>query len=133
MRKKKLLQGAGLMLLSLTLLPLTVFAAEAEAEYTPAMYATFWALVPPIVAIVLALIKKEVYSSLFIGILVGGLFRLFLRGNTDAHFQRRLRLSPFRWLQRRYSGISCDPGRHGKPDESSRRFRSLRTFCKRKD
>lgn len=38
------------------------------------MFATFWALVPPIVAIVLALITKEVYSSLFIGILVGGLF-----------------------------------------------------------
>ena len=38
------------------------------------MYATFWALVPPIVAIVLALITKEVYSSLFIGIVVGGLF-----------------------------------------------------------
>ena len=32
------------------------------------MYATFWALVPPIVAIVLALITKEVYSSLFVGI-----------------------------------------------------------------
>lgn len=38
------------------------------------MYATFWALIPPIVAIVLALITKEVYSSLFIGIIVGGLF-----------------------------------------------------------
>lgn len=38
------------------------------------MYATFWALVPPIVAIALALITKEVYSSLFIGIIVGGLF-----------------------------------------------------------
>lgn len=38
------------------------------------MFATFWALVPPIVAIVLALITKEVYSSLFVGILVGGLF-----------------------------------------------------------
>lgn len=35
---------------------------------------TFWALVPPIVAILLALITKEVYSSLFIGILLGGLF-----------------------------------------------------------
>jgi len=35
---------------------------------------TFWALVPPIVAIVLALITKETYSSLFIGILVGALF-----------------------------------------------------------
>ena len=34
-------------------------------------YGTFWALVPPIVAIALALISKEVYSSLFVGILVG--------------------------------------------------------------
>ena len=38
------------------------------------MYATFWSLVPPIVAIALALITKEVYSSLFVGIVVGGLF-----------------------------------------------------------
>ena len=36
-------------------------------------YATFWSLVPPIIAIVLALITKEVYSSLFIGIFVGAL------------------------------------------------------------
>ena len=38
------------------------------------MYATFWALVPPIIAIVLALITKEAYSSLFIGVLIGALF-----------------------------------------------------------
>ena len=38
------------------------------------MHATFWALIPPIVAIALALLTKEVYSSLFLGILVGGLF-----------------------------------------------------------
>ncbi|MBO5975584.1 MAG: Na+/H+ antiporter NhaC family protein, partial [Oscillospiraceae bacterium] len=38
------------------------------------MVGTFWALVPPIVAIVLALITKEAYSSLFIGIVVGALF-----------------------------------------------------------
>ena len=38
------------------------------------MAGTFWALVPPIVAIVLALITKETYSSLFVGILVGSLF-----------------------------------------------------------
>lgn len=38
------------------------------------MYATFWALIPPVVAIVLALITKEVYSSLFVGIIVGGVF-----------------------------------------------------------
>ncbi len=39
-----------------------------------AMYATFWSLVPPVIAIVLALITKEVYSSLFVGILFGGMF-----------------------------------------------------------
>ncbi|MCR4580047.1 MAG: Na+/H+ antiporter NhaC family protein [Treponema sp.] len=38
------------------------------------MIGTFWALVPAIVAIVLALCTKEVYSSLFIGIVIGGLF-----------------------------------------------------------
>ncbi len=37
------------------------------------MYATIWALLPPVIAIALALITKEVYSSLFIGILIGGL------------------------------------------------------------
>lgn len=37
-------------------------------------YGTFWALVPPLVAIALALITKEVYSSLFVGILVGAVF-----------------------------------------------------------
>jgi len=36
--------------------------------------ATFWALVPPIIAIALALITKEVYSSLFLGIVVGSIF-----------------------------------------------------------
>ncbi len=40
----------------------------------PVMYASCWALLPPVVAIVLALITKEVYSSLFVGILIGGLF-----------------------------------------------------------
>ncbi len=54
--------------------PMLAFAAEEAEEYVPSMYATFWALVPPIVAIVLALITKEVYSSLFIGILIGGVF-----------------------------------------------------------
>lgn len=36
-------------------------------------FATFWALIPPVIAIGLALITKEVYSSLFIGIVAGGL------------------------------------------------------------
>ena len=37
-------------------------------------YATWVSLLPPVIAIALALITKEVYSSLFIGIAVGGLF-----------------------------------------------------------
>lgn len=56
----------------LAVCPTVVLAAEETPK--PAVYATFWALVPPIVAIVLALITKEVYSSLFVGILVGALF-----------------------------------------------------------
>ena len=51
--------------------PLTVLAADAEETYQPALYATIWALLPPLVAIILALITKEVYSSLFVGIVVG--------------------------------------------------------------
>ncbi|MGN1346682.1 MAG: Na+/H+ antiporter NhaC family protein, partial [Eubacteriales bacterium] len=50
-----------------------VEAAEDAAEDTPAAYATALSLLPPVIAIVLALITKEVYSSLFIGILAGGL------------------------------------------------------------
>ena len=38
------------------------------------MAGTFWSLVPAIIAIALALITKEVYSSLFIGIIIGGVF-----------------------------------------------------------
>lgn len=56
------------------LFPMTALAAETGISDQPAMYATFWALVPPVVAIALALITKEVYSSLFVGIVVGGLF-----------------------------------------------------------
>jgi Na+/H+ antiporter NhaC len=44
-------------------------------------YATFWALLAPIIAIVLALITKEVYSSLVIGIVVGG--AIYAGGNFE--------------------------------------------------
>ena len=46
-------------------------ATKLVREDTPA-YATIWALLPAVIAILLALITKEVYSSLFIGILSGG-------------------------------------------------------------
>ena len=46
---------------------------------TPALYGTWAALIPPLVAIVLALITKEVYSALFLGIVIGAL--LYSGGN----------------------------------------------------
>lgn len=55
------------------------------------MYATIWALLPPVIAIALALITKEVYSSLFIGILVGGLlFAVPGSGSIGAAFEGTL-------------------------------------------
>ncbi len=48
-------------------------AAEDGAGQSAGLYGTFWSLIPPVIAIVLALITKEVYSSLFIGVLCGGL------------------------------------------------------------
>ena len=72
--KKKALWSVLTLLCVLACSSLTVFAAEEAAEYVPNMYATAWSLIPPVVAIVLALITKEVYSSLFVGILIGGLF-----------------------------------------------------------
>ena len=54
-------------------LSMVAYASGEGEEAVSNFYATFWALVPPLVAIVLALITKEVYSSLFIGIVLGGL------------------------------------------------------------
>jgi len=71
---KRIMSMLVLIMTAVVCCPQVAFAAEETAEYVPAMYATFWALIPPVVAIVLALITKEVYSSLFLGILVGGLF-----------------------------------------------------------
>jgi len=47
-------------------------APSADAE-TSRFYNTIWSLLPPIIAITLALVTKEVYSSLFIGIVTGAL------------------------------------------------------------
>ena len=54
--------------------PLPTLEVDGEMiEATTPFAGTFWSLLPPIVAIVLALISKEVYSSLFLGCLVGAL------------------------------------------------------------
>ena len=55
---------------------------EEVIQYVPNLYATFWALIPPLVAIILALITKEVYSSLFVGIVIGGLFYGYSRAGS---------------------------------------------------
>ena len=72
--KRKMVYVFLMFLLILCCSSTTVFAADTSAEYVPQLYATIWSLVPPVVAIVLALITKEVYSSLFVGILIGGAF-----------------------------------------------------------
>ncbi len=74
MRKSKLLKGGllAVFLLAAFLLPLTANSGESAAE-GGGFYGTAWALLPPVVAIALALITKEVYSSLFVGALMGGL------------------------------------------------------------
>ena len=50
-----------------------VLSAEIFFKEMSMFYQTIWSLLPPVIAIALALITKEVYSSLFIGILAGGL------------------------------------------------------------
>ncbi len=71
LNKKKLF---GLFLTILAIGFTTVAFASGEDGAAVSNYAgTFWALIPPFVAIALALITKEVYSSLFIGIALGGL------------------------------------------------------------
>ena len=63
-----------IVLFALASVLVTVAFAE-DGEAVSRFYGTIWSLLPPVVAIVLALITKEVYSSLFIGIIVGFLLQ----------------------------------------------------------
>ena len=60
---------------------LTTAFAEGEAEYVSSFYSSALSLLPPVVAIGLSLITKEVYTSLFLGCLVGGF--LYANFNPD--------------------------------------------------
>ncbi|MBR1561067.1 MAG: Na+/H+ antiporter NhaC family protein [Clostridia bacterium] len=72
-RARALIAALGLALLLLAI-PAALAEEAAEAvEATSRFYQTFWSLLPPIIAIALALITKEVYSSLCVGIVAGGL------------------------------------------------------------
>lgn len=56
------------LIVAFTLVAASAFAAQ-EGEAGNPFVGTFWSLVPPIIAIALVLITKEVHSSLFAGIL----------------------------------------------------------------
>ncbi|OLR56488.1 sodium:proton antiporter [Hornefia porci] len=68
MKKKSNIVSVIVLIVVVAVLVIAAFTTDAKS-----VQKTFWALVPPVIAIVLALVTKEVYSSLFIGIVVGGL------------------------------------------------------------
>ena len=72
MKKKAIILGVLLVVIIAVLVKASMMPVLPDAENCPT-YATIYALLPPVIAIALALITKEVYSSLFIGILTGGL------------------------------------------------------------
>ena len=73
-------------------------------DLTP-FYGTIWALFPPIAAIILALLTKEVYSSLFIGILSGALLQAnwSIWGCVTGTFDTMISKICDGWQQRRYN------------------------------
>ncbi|MDY3827685.1 MAG: Na+/H+ antiporter NhaC family protein [Clostridium sp.] len=71
MKKKKIV----LLIISILILILIMFKFEALGEIASnKVIGTYWALIPSVIAILLALITKEVYISLLLGIVVGALF-----------------------------------------------------------
>ncbi|WP_130870107.1 Na+/H+ antiporter NhaC family protein [Intestinimonas massiliensis (ex Afouda et al. 2020)] len=74
-----------LVIFALACILTTVAFAEGDSTADIAAWGTIASLLPPVVAIVLALITKEVYSSLFLGIIVGCL--LYTNGNVVAGLQ----------------------------------------------
>ena len=70
---KSWLMRAAVIMMMVMAVTTTAFATGDVTEYVSPFYNTAWAVLPPVIAIGLALLTKEVYSSLFIGILVGGM------------------------------------------------------------
>lgn len=87
--RNRILYVFGLAALMVASIPAITLAANSSK---PVLYATGWAALPPLVAIVLALITKEVYSSLFIGILAGG---LLFSGLDFAKFMKHIMVDGF--------------------------------------
>ena len=82
MKSRKLIYNIlGLAVLAAVILGLCLTSGEAPEGYSPGVYGTILALLPPVVAITLALITKEVYSALFLGVAVGAF--LYSGGNGE--------------------------------------------------
>ncbi len=77
LRRALLLAGLAVFVI----LAAVTLRTPAPAGAQPFGYQTAWALLPPVTAIALALVTKEVYFSLFVGIMVGGL--LCARGDLE--------------------------------------------------
>ena len=71
---KRMTTKKWILLLAVMAVVVTMGACAGTGAADNPFAGTLWAIVPPLVAIVLALITKEVYLSLFLGILVGTLF-----------------------------------------------------------
>lgn len=74
MRRRQIISLVTVLAAFVTVIVLSVTLKNGNESAGSWYYATFMALVPPIIAIGLALITKEVFSSLFIGVIAGGLF-----------------------------------------------------------
>ncbi len=83
MNKKIAISTVLLILIALIIYTLKnpIDVANLPETYQSRFYATFISLIPPVVAIALALITKEVYSSLFVGIAAGAI--LYSNGNME--------------------------------------------------
>ncbi len=83
MKNKNLSWAAALFVFALLLWCTAVTPGKIAdpANYTCAVYSTFFSLLPPVIAIVLALNTKEVYTSLLVGIASGAL--LYANGNLE--------------------------------------------------
>ena len=81
--KRKQAVMLGLIAVFAVLLAITMLTGKpsADGEYTSSVYATALSLLPPVIAIGLALFTKEVYTSLLAGILAGAL--LYANGNLE--------------------------------------------------
>ena len=73
MKSKKLVNIFSILVV-LVIVAVAAFTVKSDVSADNNYYATWVSLLPPVIAIALALITKEVYSSLFVGIAVGGLF-----------------------------------------------------------